>query len=51
MQVLIDAVGKAEQLVRTPVPQAYSHHTSRFLTMWTVTRAGITGRRRGYART
>ena len=34
---LISAVGASERLATTPVPLSYSRHTSRFLSIWTLT--------------
>eukprot|EP00928_Gymnodinium_smaydae_P016794 TRINITY_DN16356_c0_g4_i1.p1 TRINITY_DN16356_c0_g4~~TRINITY_DN16356_c0_g4_i1.p1 ORF type:complete len:398 (-),score=37.33 TRINITY_DN16356_c0_g4_i1:177-1370(-) len=31
---LVDCIGGCERLLTTPVPYAYSRHTSRFLTLW-----------------
>ena len=31
---LNDAMGACERLLRTPIPQSYTRHTSRFLTLW-----------------
>lgn len=34
---LVAAVGASERLATTPVPLSYSRHTSRFLSLWTLT--------------
>ncbi|KAA8493715.1 UPF0187 protein [Porphyridium purpureum] len=34
---LIDYMGMCERIVKTPVPEAYSRHTSRFLSLWCLT--------------
>ncbi|CAM9892804.1 unnamed protein product [Ectocarpus sp. 6 AP-2014] len=34
LSFLVDALGKCERIVTTPVPRGYSRHTSRFLTVY-----------------
>ena len=34
---LVDATGALNRIIKTPLPLAYSRHTSRFLTLWCAT--------------
>jgi len=37
VDMLVDATGALNRIIRTPLPLAYSRHTSRFVTMWCTT--------------
>lgn len=37
IQKLMDCVGASERIAGTPVPLSYSRHTSRFLSIWSLT--------------